>query len=121
MWVTGYSSPERSTATSRITSTGNRITISALRPQNPAPGAPLLRRIESALTRCPRTPSTAGRSVRAAATETNTTSTPATPMDRMNINGKKSKPESPIRTAVPEKKMERPAVATVRCTASETG
>jgi hypothetical protein len=66
-------------------------------------------------------PRKAGRSVKAARTETKTTTTPATPMERMNINGKKSRPESPIKTAVPEKKMDRPAVATVRGTASAAG
>jgi hypothetical protein len=39
----------------------------------------------------------------------------------MNIKGKKSRPESPIDTAVPEKKMERPAVPTVHGTASAGG
>ena len=71
--------------------------------------------------RWPRTASNAGRRVSAAATETKTTITPATPIERINMNGKKSRPESPIRTAVPEKKMDLPAVATVRGTASETG
>jgi hypothetical protein len=51
---------------------------------------------------------------------TKTTTTPATPIERMNMNGKKSRPLSPMRTAVPEKKIERPAVAIVRGTASAT-
>ncbi len=76
--------------------------------------------MESQLILGPSTPRKAGRSVRAAATETNTTRTPAIPIDRINMNGKKSRPESPIRTAVPEKKMDLPAVATVRGMASET-
>ena len=104
--------------TSRITTKGWRITTSALRLQNPRPAPSLRRRIASMLTFGPRTPSRAGRNVRAAKTETKTTTTPATPMERMNMKGKKSSPESPIRTAVPEKKMDRPAVATVRGTAS---
>ena len=59
--------------------------------------------------------------MRAAATETKTTITPATPIERMNMNGKKSSPESPMSTAVPEKKMDLPAVVTARGTASAAG
>jgi TATA-binding protein-associated factor Taf7 len=75
----------------------------------------------SLLIRDPRTPRRAGRSVNAARTDTKTTTTPATPIERMNIKGKNRRPESPINTAVPEKKMDRPAVATVRGTASTVG
>jgi hypothetical protein len=39
----------------------------------------------------------------------------------MNVYGKNRRPVSPIRTAVPLKKMLLPAVSTVRGTASETG
>jgi len=37
------------------------------------------------------------------------------------MNGKKSNPESPIKTASPEKKMDLPAVSTVLDTASGIG
>ena len=104
-----------------MTSTGCRITASALLPQKPAPTGPRFLRTASAFTLCPRTPRTAGSSVNAAHTETNTTTTPATPIERININGKKSNPESPIKTASPEKKMDLPAVATVLSTASAIG
>src|SRR3712207_8130593 len=68
------------------------MTTSALRLQNPVPWV-RRRRTESQFTRCPSTPRDAGSSVRAVETEKKTTITPATPIERINMNGKKSRPE----------------------------
>ena len=58
--------------------------------------------------------SSAGSSVNAASTEKKTTTTPAMPTERKNMKSNMIRPERPIRTVSPEKKIARPAVALPR-------
>ena len=75
--------------------------------------APRRPKMRSASTRGPSTPSTAGSRVRADSTEKATTMAPPTPIERSDMYENMSSPDRPTITAMPLKKMARPACATV--------
>ena len=65
-------------------------------------------------------PSNAGSSVSAASAETKTTRDPPTAREDNTRSPNNHNPDNPIRTAIAENAMARPAVATVRSTANPT-
>ena len=65
-------------------------------------------------------PRIAGRNVRAKNTELMTTSEPAIPMERIAGASNRSRPDSPMATAMPLNMTALPEVATARSTASPT-
>jgi hypothetical protein len=71
-------------------------------------------------TRDPRIPSSAGSRVTADSTEKTTTKAPPRPIVWSAVKGKNTSPRMPMATAMPLKNTERPAWATVDCTASAT-
>src|SRR5207245_1629913 len=117
-------SPKRSSTQTTGTKTrqGWAITITASRCQSPSPLRSLWRKgTRSTFTRGPSTARSAGKVVRPYTTARVTTLVPAQPIEPRLPRPKNSMPSRPIATVRPENKTARPAVATVRASASTGG
>jgi len=124
----GDASTSRTAVVPIAYSTGRRITLRAIRAQNPRSATDPVtvgtvrgraHGSRSASTRRPSTASSAGSTVRLASIATATAATPPMPIDRRNICGKISSPDNASATVTPETATVRPAVAIVRDSASD--
>ena len=118
----GVPSATKSAKVGSATASGRRMTARARRAHGPCSFTRPLPsfRMASRFTREPSRLRRAGIRVMLAATAMETVTAPAMPMLRRIAKSKRASPARPSMTVTPEKKTARPAVATVRCTASPT-